>query len=364
MQEISGFQRQKLNAGGWESGFSILELIVSMVIFMIVTGAVFGVMQVARQSRSVVSENAGINKNIRLALNLLGRDTYNAGFGYPLKNTVLLPDNRISTLLGIPNDVDTSRDTVPPIIAANDINANTYNTTAGTMTDQVTFLFKDSTFNLVGAVGPPDTRVSQALNINAATTTGGGIDEIVPISGSNASCRVNDIYLITGNNGSTLGLATALSGANIVQFSNGDVLGLNQTGPGGPIRDRTLPASMQRVLMVTYFVTADGTLTRREFANVPPAVPAVAFVDEPLVYGVENFQIIYIMDNGTNVDNPSAGPDGIPGNADDVQNNLDAVRQIRFTVNVRSLELNAARQPYRSTMTSTFSTRNLGYDAN
>ena len=83
----------------------------------------------------------------------------------------------------------------------------------------------------------------------------------------------------------------------------------------------------------------------------------VATVATDVVEGVHRALAIF-------VDNPSAGPDGIPGNADDVQNNLDAVRQIRFTVNVRSLELNAARQPYRSTMTSTFSTRNLGYDAN
>lgn len=364
MKGISDFYKNERQVWGAERGFSILELIVSMVVFLIVTGAVFGVMQVARQSRSIVTENTSLNKNIRLALNIIGRDAYNAGFGYPLGNTVILPDDSISSLINVPNDVDPAIDRVPPIIAGNDRNLDTYNTTPNTFTDQITFLFKDSTFNVLGAVGPPDTRVSQPLNINAPMTTGGGIDEIVPISGSNASCRVNDIYLITGNTASTLGLSTALVGADTVQFSSGDVLGFNQPGPGGPIRSITLPASMQRVNMVTYFVTADGTLTRREFANVPAAVPAVAFVDEPLVYGVENFQIIYIMDDGTLSNNPSAGADGIPGNGDDVQNNLAAIRQIRFTVNIRSLELNAARQPYRTSMTSTFSTRNLGYDAN
>lgn len=344
-----------------EAGFSLLELMVSMVLFIVVTGSVFGVLQVARQSRTIVSENTGINKNVRLALNLVGRDTYNAGFGYPLKNTVVLPDNRVSALLGIPNDFNTSRDTVPPIIAGNNITLSTYNLTPNTRTDQITILFKDSTFNLIGT--PPDD-VSQPLNINAATTTGGGIDEIVPISGSNSACRVNDIYLITGNSGSTLGVATALSGTNKVQFSNGDVLGFNQTGTSGPLRGIVTPASLQRVKMVTYFVTADGTLTRREFANAPAAVPVVAYVDEPLVYGVENFQIVYIMDNGSLSNNPAAGPNGVPGDADDTQSELAAVRQIRYTVNVRSTEKNAAGNYYTVSMTSTFSTRNLGYDAN
>lgn len=348
---------QKMYLGGrrsGEAGFTMLELIISMVVFLVVIAAVLGLLQVARQSRTIVSENTGLNKNVRLALNLVGRDTYNAGFGYPLRNTVVLPDNRVATLLGIPIDVDGSRDTIPPIIAGNNITLNTYNLTANTRTDQVTFLFKDNTFNLVGGV-------SQPLNINAATTTSGGIDEIIPLSGSNSLCRVNDIYLITGNTGSTLGVSTALSGSNTVQFSNGDSLAFNQTGTSGPLRTITVPASLQRVLMVTYFVTADGTLMRREYAN---RTPTVAFVDEPLVYGVENFQIVYVMDDGTVSDNPSAGPNGIAGDGDDTPSNLAAVRQIRYTVSVRSTELNAANQPYRTSQTSTFSTRNLGYDAN
>ena len=342
------------HGAGGESGFTLLELVISMVVFLIVTASVFGLLQVARQTRTVVTENMSLNKNVRMALNLLGRDTYNAGFGYPLRNTVILPDNRIGTLLGIPVDVDTSRDTVAPIIAGNNIALSTYNLTPNTRTDQVTFLFKDSTFNLVGGV-------SQPLSINAATTTSGGIDEIIPLSGSNSLCRLGDIYLVTGNTGSTMGVSTALTGSDSVQFSNGDVLGFNQTGTSGPLRSITVPASVLRVLVVTYFVTADGTLTRREYAN---RTPAAAFIDEPLVYGVEDFQIIYIMDDGTTTSNPSAGPNGIAGDDDDTPANLAAVRQIRFTVSVRSTEMNAANQFYSNSQTATFSTRNLGYDAN
>ncbi|HMT08846.1 MAG TPA: prepilin-type N-terminal cleavage/methylation domain-containing protein [Pyrinomonadaceae bacterium] len=337
-----------------EKGFSLIELTISFALFLIVSAAVFGLLQVARESKTVVSENSALNKNVRMALNIVGRDTYNAGFGYPLRNTVILPDNRLSTLLGIPNDSNTTRDTVAPIIAGNNLTVNTYNTAANIRTDQITMLFKDTTFNQVGGV-------SQPLSINAATTTSGGIDEIIPLSGSNTLCRVNDLYLISGNTGSTIGVSTALSGSNIVQFSNGDGLGFNQTGTSGPLRSITVPASIQRIRMITYFVTADGTFTRREYANV---LPATGFVDEPLIYGVEDFQIQYVMDDGSLSDNPSAGPNGIPGDADDTPTNLAAVRQVRFTVSVRSTELNAADQPYRFSQTTTFSTRNLGYDVN
>ncbi len=342
--------------GTSEKGFSLLELLVSMVIFMVVTGSIWGLLRVAQQSRSVVNQQVQLAKNVRIGLNLIGRDAYNAGYGYPLKNTVVLPDNKISILLGIPNDVDTSRDTVPPIIAGNDITLNTFNTAANVRTDQVTFLFKDPTFNLVGA---GTNAVSSPLAI-ANTVTSSGIVEISPSSGGNSACRINDIYILTGTTGSTLGLSTGLNGTNSVQFANGDLLGFNQTAALGQLNGVTA-ASVYRVSMVTYFVAGDGTLTRREHGNI---LPAVASVDEPLVYGVENFQIRYIMDDGTVSDNPSAGVDGIAGNADDVQANLAAVRQIRFTVSVRSIDLNSAGQPYRETMTTTYSTRNLGYDAN
>lgn len=338
-----------------EKGFSLLELVVSIVIFLVVIAAIFGVLQAAQRSRTVVNEGVQLSKTVRISLNLIGRDTLNAGYAYPSGNTVVLKNNALSTLIGIPSDFDSSRDTVPPIIVGNDVTLNTFNQTPNTRTDQVTFLFKDSTFNLVGTAG---NQVSQPLNINAATTSS-GIDEIIPVTGSNASCQINDLFVITGNTGSTLGVVTNLSGTNKVQFANGDILGFNRTGTSGFLRNITTPASMQRVQMVTYFVTADGTLTRRRYAN-----GAVAFVDEPLVYGVENFQIQYVMNNGDLLDNPSAGPDGTPGTSDDVEANLALIRQLRVTIFVRSTELNAAGQPFSLTMSSTFSTRNLGYDAN
>ena len=328
--------RKKLTNSTGEQGFTLVELIIAMLIFLIVTGSIYGMLQVAQRSRSIVNQQTQLNKNVRFALNLLGRDTYNAGFGYPLKSSVILPNNRISPLLGIPNDSDATRDTLPPIIAGNNITLNTFTGAGGALTDQVTFLFKDPSFNLTGA---PGQEVSQSLNINAATTTS-GIDEIVPVTGSNSVCRVNDIYLITGNTGSTIGLATGLNGTDKVQFANADVLGFNQTGAGNPLRSITTPATMLRVRMVTYFVSADGTLMRREYANTTPVTPAVAFVDEPLVYGVENFQIQYVMDDGSISNNPSAGPNGVPGDADDKQSELEAIRQIRFTVTVATTDVN------------------------
>ena len=355
MIKNTGLQNQTtVNRGAGEEGFT-MELVVSMIIFMIVTGSIYGVLQVAQQSRSTVSSQVQLSKSVRLGLNLVGRDTYSAGYGYPLKNAVILRDNRVATRLGVPADTDTSRDTVPPIIAGDNITLNTFNETPSIRTDQVTFLFKDSSFNPVGTAG---SEVSRPLTITAVSATA---DQLTVTDGS--KCRINDLFLITGSGGQfTLGMVTNIVG-NIVWFANADVLGFNNPGAANELRSIN-PVNMLRVKMVTYFVAADGTLTRREFANVPPPAVAVASVDEPLVYGVEDFQIKYVMENGTLVDNPSAGADGIAGTPDDDQARLEAVRQIRFTVNARTLERNSRGELLRENMTSTFSTKNLGYDAN
>lgn len=345
-----------------EKGFTMLELIVSMVLFLGVTGSVWGLLQVAQQGGSVTNQRVQLTKAVRLGLNLVGRDTYNAGFGYPVSSTVVLPNNAITLLLGIP-DGDAARDTVPPIITGNNLTLSTFNTVPGVRTDQVTFLFKDAAFNLIGAIGPPDRRIPQPLSINGPTP-GAGFSQIIPVSGSNASCSENDLYLITGGTRSTLGVATGLVGANSIRFADTDILGLNLAGSMNSVDGVTTPASIQKVQMVTYFVTPDGTLTRRQYVNVAPVLPAVGWVDEPLVYGVENFQIQYVMNNGTLSDNPSAGPNGIAGDLDDTEANLTQVRQVRYTISVRSVERDQTNQPYRETMTSTFSTRNLGYEAN
>lgn len=349
-----------------EKGFTILEVLVTMTIFLVVSGSIFGLLKVAQQSRTAVTNNVHLTKSLRLGLNLIGRDTYNAGHGYPLdENAVILRDDRIRTLLGVPVDINTDQDKAPPIIAGNNITLNTFNTTANVRTDQVTFLFKDGSFNLVGPT--PDRQVSQTLTVNALTA-GSNVDELTLAAGKTALCRINDIYLITGANGAfTLGMVTGINaGANKLLLGNGDVLGLNNpvSSPQGEVRF-IIPRAIQRVKMVTYFVTADGTLTRREFGNAPPpGAPVSGYVDEPIVYGVEDFQIKYVMDDGTLLDNPSAGVDGIAGNADDDETFLAKIRQVRVTISAKTTELDARGLPVQATQTATFATRNLGYEAN
>ncbi len=352
------------NNSDGQKGFTILELLVSMIIFMIVTGAAYGVLLIAKRSRTTVNQKTQMTKNARIALNLIGRDTLNAGFGYPLRFSVTLPDDRMATLLTLPKDVDTNSDSIPPIIAGNNAILNTF-AIPNTNTDQITFLFKDSTFNIAGSAGPPDTQTSQSFKINSLALKG-GVNEasIDPSSGNNTACDLNDVFIITGATGSALGVLTAKVNTNKLQFAANDVLNFNQNGSASPLALLAPKITMQRVNLVSYFVAADGTLTRREYGNSTTVTKAQPYVDNPLVYNVEDFQIRYILDNGAISDDPSAGANGTPGDGDDDQSIMNSVRQIRFTVTIRSSESNDAGQPARETMTATYSTRNLGYFVN
>jgi hypothetical protein len=293
----------------------------------------------------------------------MSRDAFNAGYSYP-KNSVLLPDNKISTLLNIPGDVDASRDYMPAVIAGQEINANNLPAAAGVnpnrKTDQVTFVYQDDSFNR-DANG-----VSQALPVNepALVNEGGGLDEIVPIAGDTSMCRPNDVMLITGRTSTAVGVVTSIVGSG-VRFASGDVLGINTpTSIDNPMRNITAPTSIRRVNLVTYKVSPDGTLVRSIHANDTAATVSNPSRDEPLVYGVEDLKIEYLTEDGDFTRNPTAGADGIAGTADDLQPNQRLVSQVRVTITVQStIERRPDGQPFRITLSSTFDTRNLGYDA-
>jgi type II secretory pathway pseudopilin PulG len=363
---------RNLHRHSGEAGLTLLEILVSMTVFTVVSASVFGLLKVGQTTRTAISNNVELTKTTRLGLNLFGRDTANVGLGFPYKNATILKDNKIATLLGIPPDVGTTADKIPPILAGNNVNPNTFNTTPGVMTDQVTFFFKDVSFN---PVGPAGRQSSKKLDFQLFTA-GTNVDELTLNTPADvALCRVNDVFLIAGQNGAfTLGMVTGInSSTRKLSFATGDKLGLNNpfNSPQGELRSMfptTTGTFIVRVKMVTYFVTPQGVLTRREFGNVkPPDLPSSGYVDEPLVYGVEDFQLKYIMNDATYgavLDNPGAGPDGIAGSPDDTPTPLTEVSQIRVTITARTTEVDSRGVPVRATQTSTFATKNLGFDVN
>ena len=352
-----------------EAGFTIVEMMVGIVVFTIVMGSIYGLLMVARGGRINTNQRAEIMQNARIAINTMSRDAINAGVGYP-NFGANIPDNRLA-VLGNANDADTNADVVNPVNARNavmTIDATQPTLPGGVASDQVSFLFIDDTFN--GGVSLP---------IDQARSNGANVR--IPTGWTNVNCSAGDIYLISGQSGYALGMmkdGAAASDAQTVQFAAGDALAINNPGATSTIfllgSGATTPAvagstvlvgSLQRVFWVSYFLVRDvgavaatnttttGVLMRR----VHGGTSAQGWVDQPLAYGIENMQFQYVLDDGTVLDAPSLAQ-------------MNQVRQVRISLAVRSPDMDPSsprdasgqHQPYRTTLTSTFSTRNTAYE--
>jgi len=319
----------------------VIEVVVSVAIFTIVMGAIFGLLKVARGGRINTGQRTEVFQNARVALNAMTRDALNAGVGYP--NTgALIPDNKLS-LIGIAADADTTPDYLTPAYAGNNLNS-----VNGTMTDQVTFLYVDDVFNAGASV--PISAISDPAGTNTALTVQAGFN--------NTPCSVGDLYLITGTNGSAIGMLTSKTGTNTLNFGNTDPLGINSPGVKSALDTLVMPASILKLNWVTYYVsdedgngTGTGTLMRRVFGGFNTSTNAMLnWTDQPLAFGIEDMQIQYVLASGAVVDLPTT-------------TQMDDIRQVRVTVAVRSPDIDPKNnQPFRSSVTCSVSTRNLVYE--
>ncbi len=351
-----------------QEGFSLLELMIAMVIFLVVTGAIYGLLQIGRFDRNRASRRSDVLKNARVAVHMIGRDVLNAGLGYHRRGAIV-PDNFNNILLGVPADVDSARDMLTSIIVGNNLNTNNLNAVTTTRTDTISFAYRDVDFNggnMIDLLGVGAGSSAAVARLTSKTATGA------------VAAQPYDLYLIESDTSQVLGMATAVSGTNTFDFASGDPLGLNQalngTGINGSLLRQctsssdtnctTYSATAKRVFLVSYKVKSDGTLVRIVYGNNRGAGSTAQIQELPMAYNVEDFQIKYVLDDGTLTDNPSVGADGVVGTLDDDWQGFNKIRQMTITVKVQSTEVDEKTgKPESITFSSTFSTRNLGYDA-
>ncbi|MEP6944991.1 MAG: prepilin-type N-terminal cleavage/methylation domain-containing protein [Acidobacteriota bacterium] len=352
-----------------ENGFTLIELLVSMVIFVIVSGAVWGLMQLGTYDRNRASRRTDVLKNARVAVHMIGRDVLNAGLGYHRRGAIV-PDNFNNRVLGVPADVDNARDMLTSIVVGNDINTNNLSSNAALRTDTISFAYRDLDFNAGDAID---------LQGVAAVSGSPTIPRLTAKTSTGASAAAPyDLFLVESDTSQILAMATAVNGSNTIDVAPGDPLGVNQplngTGNAGSVLRQcsssadqnctTYSATAKRVFLVSYKVKPDGTLVRIVYGNNRGAASTAQIQELPMAYNVEDFQIKYILSDGTTTDNPSVGPDGIVGTIDDDWQAFNLIRQVLITVKVQSNETDEkTHRPESITLTSTFSTRNLDYDA-
>ncbi len=329
-----------------QNGFTVIEVGVAMIIFTIVMAGVYGLLQVGRSGRLNTHMRSEILQNSRVAINTIGRDIINAGVGYPNVGS-LVPDNQASVMFGGTADADAIADFITPVFSRN--SAGSVN---GTQTDQISLAYIDDTFN--GNVSLP----VSASNASGDTLT-------VPIAFDTTNCQTSDLYVISGQTSTAaLGMLTGKTARNtgtgvpgtlLFQSNASDPLNINQPGANSIIKTVAFPASIQRVRMVRYLVIDEdgagngtGTLVR----DVYDGAATTGFTRQPLAFGIENFQVQYIMKDGTVTDAPAA-------------DQMTNIRQVRVSVAVRSPDIDPrTNQPYRADLTATFSARNLDFEKN
>lgn len=345
-----------------EKGFSMIELLVAMAIFLIVTAAIFGVMRIAQMNRDTVNQLIPINKSIQLSLNLLGRDTYNIGFGYP-KSLGSVPqplDGRVENLIGLPHGLGSNG--IVPIIDGNALHANGLNPDSSVRTDQVTMMYGDAKFNTC-ADGrlPLDPRCSDPDEANKPIIS-------IPISGHAVRAgntvtitfpdpvshkfRRNDLIMIAGDTVNRLAVVTEIPANNSIRITNGDPMNLNLATHLQPIHNRNV--AVHRIFMQTYFVNEDGNLIRRNYGN-DPDLSALGYKDNEIAYNVADFQVEYILVDQTKVNHLRDSMNVVGARATDV-------RQIKFTINVVGNDGSGQTAAATTTMSANYSTRNLGFE--
>lgn len=351
-----------------QNGFSIVELIVSMVIFLIVVGSVYGLFQVDLIDRNRASRRSDILKNARAAIHIIGRDALNAGLSYN-RNGAIVPDDFVASRLGTPADNDLERDILPAIFGGDNLNAILINRDPNARTDLISFSYRDTGFNSSNTISLTNAAAAPSASATVRLQT-------QPNHAQNSSAF--DLYLVESDSSQVAVMATGRPSSSEIDIAPGDPLGINQaldgTGSGVSLLRRctslitenctTYVASVKRFNWVAYRVRGDGTLVRISFGNNTGAAATDQIREMPIAYNIEDFQIRYVLEDGTVHDDPSTGPDGVAGTADDQPANFNRVRQILVSIRVIGNEDDEQLgRPASVTLNAVFSTRNLEYDA-
>jgi prepilin-type N-terminal cleavage/methylation domain-containing protein len=348
-----------------ESGFSLIEVMVSVAVFLIFITAVYGLLRIGVIQRTTVTTQNEVIKNARLSLNTIGRDAVNAGFGYSRVGG-FAPDNLTNIRMGLPADTDSEQDLMPSIISGNDINTNNLLPTG--RTDVVSFIFRDVTFNNGNSI---------PLTGTGSTDNGGSGVRIPTAAGAAAPASPYDLYFISDGARTALGLVTSVPNTSTLIFATGsaDPLGINApfsgsslvrsrlrkcpdpqtTPPENDCFDYSSNISAVRVTWVSYSVNADGTLIRTLYGNNTGQPSSSQIQVQPIAYNIQNMQVRYLLRDGTVVDDPSG--------AGNTQSNLNNIVQIDVTISTRvRIRENGVDTTKIINLNSTFSTKNLNYD--
>lgn len=302
------------NSKNYEAGFSLIELIISITVFTIIMGAIYGLLQIGLISRNSLNKRSETTKNVRAAINSVGKDIVNAGLGFSRVGG-LVPDDFANEHLDIPVDKGKERDLLTGIIAGNDISESDLSVT-GTKNDVIAFAYRDLAFNGGNPLNIIDAPILSIIdNSNVLKTPTNGCTD----------CKPFDLYLVESKDGKqAIVMATAIPDSNTLVLGRNDPINLNQEVLNAGSNERSIltkcvlgntnncinysaGVTAKRIFWMSYSVDVNGTLVRTSYGNNTGAAEDQQIQKFPLAYNVQNFQVRYLMQDGTVSDDPSNG---------------------------------------------------------
>lgn len=334
-----------------QKGVTLIELLVSMTVFLLGTAAIYGVLRLATVEKNTVNARTDQMRSARISLEYLRRDALNAGYRFH-RTGGNVPDNVGNGMFGIASDSDLQRDLMTAVIAGNEINTN--NLKFGGRTDVVGFIKLDTSFN-----------EGNLITYTSAVANGSSVD-VSTDANACLKCEKHDLYMFESASGTTqlLGMVTSRIDNSKFRLAVGDPFNLNQAANETGDKQSLLTATagggtFKRVSIISYSVTPDGVLVRKRFGNEKDKAANEQVETRELVYGVSEFQIKYYMEDGTTVDDPSLGNNGRNN-----QMKMNNVVQIQISITLMPTANDG--QPMMATpvtLMEFISTKNLRYEA-
>jgi prepilin-type N-terminal cleavage/methylation domain-containing protein len=295
------------------TGFTIIELLVSMSIMLMVLGATMATLSNAFKSNETARAIIDLNNNLRIGADLMVRDLLQVGQGLPTGRLVQVPNGTGALRIQRPRP-DGSACTQWPegitAISAVSVGPGCGPTIDGALTDIITTIAVDSALEGVPVYAFDITGHRATLALPAQAT--GGVDIS---NGTSDDVRVGDLIMFTKGSASTLVYVTAVDGTQTIAFATGDPMNLNQfaSALNGTVDDLAAlaptganTAVASRVRMVTYYLdtTIDPT-TPRLMRHANWGDPSVVLNQRArtVAFAVNNLQLTYDMVDG--VANPS-----------------------------------------------------------
>lgn len=343
--------KSSIVANNNEKGFTLVELSISVVIFLVAIAAVYQVMRFGTVQRNTINTRVDANKAARISLNYIRREVINAGLSYHNIGG-FVPDNFANVLVNSPADPNTEHDLLTSIVAGNDVNTNSLNT--GVNTDSITVVTRDLEFNNSKTINFTSTSASGSTVIVKTNSRPNGADGL-------DICKQYDLYLFETATTQVVGMVTAVPDKTTLQLAVGDPMGVNLAANGSGsamslLIGTNITGTLKKINVTNYKVNAAGTLIRTTYGNQTGQPAASQIQSSELIYNVKDFQVKYLMNNGTLIDDPASN-----NSNRDNQQRMNSVIEVQITMSVIQDDESLPQVRGTTVLKEVISTRNLLY---